>query len=252
MLTQKIWQMAQIGAEWVLYFLLILSVISIALMIERALYFWRMTLDLETTRQLLRKSLERGGPKHALTRFQDTPHVQTQILYHALEVAHEGADAAEERATGSRISQKYQLERGLVFLGTLGNNAPFIGLFGTVLGIINAFRDLSGSQLQLASGKIMGSISEALVATAVGLLVALPAVAAFNFFQRRVKGLLTQADVLLHDLLAFLRRQPHPESAHLHPNDDISADPLASLHATQQGRQQEQHDTHTQPTETTG
>lgn len=229
MLTQKIWQMAQIGAEWVLYVLLILSVISIAIMIERTFYFWRMKLDLDIMRRLLRKSLERGGPQHAITRFQESPHVQTTILREALEVAHEGANAAEERATGSRSVQKYQLERGLVFLGTLGNNAPFIGLFGTVLGIINAFRDLSGTQLQLAGGKIMGSISEALVATAVGLLVALPAVVAFNVFQRRVKGILTEADVLLHDLLAYLRRDNPSEITFASPDMDSSGESVASL-----------------------
>ncbi len=207
MLTHKIWEMAQFGAEWVLYLLLLLSIASIALMIERSIYFWRARINLEMMRYDLRIMMERGETKQAIQYFKDDPGVPATILREALESAHDGADAAEERSIGVRGAQKLKLERGLAFLGTLGNNAPFIGLFGTVLGIINAFSDLSGTQLQLAGPKIMGSISEALVATAVGLIVALPAVVAFNIFNRRVKFVLAQADILLHDLLAYLRGQ---------------------------------------------
>ncbi len=217
MLTEKLWHMAQIGAEWVLYLLIILSVISIAVMIERALYFWRAKADLETMRLLLRKSLERGGPQHAIRRFKDDQGVPAKILCEALDAASDGADAAEERAIGVRSEQQFRLEKGLVYLGTLGNNAPFVGLFGTVLGIINAFRDLTGTQLQMAGSKIMGSISEALVATAVGLMVALPAVVAFNYFQRKVKGVLTESDVLLHDLLSYLRGRESQEPTFSQP-----------------------------------
>ena len=91
-----------------------------------------------------------------------------------------------------------RLERWLAYLGTLGNNAPFIGLFGTVIGVIGAFEELghgaepaAGRQRRaVASHPVMASIAEALVATAVGILVALPAVAAFNYFQRRIASLL--------------------------------------------------------------
>lgn len=207
MLTHKLWQMAQIGAEWVLYLLLLLSVVSIALMIERAIYFWRARINLDIMRHDLKLFMERGETQEAIHYFRGDQGVPATIVREALEMAPDGADAAEERATGVRSAEKLKLERGLAFLGTLGNNAPFIGLFGTVLGIINAFRDLSGTQLQMAGPKIMGSISEALVATAVGLLVALPAVVAFNILNRRVKFVLAQADVLLHDMLAYLRGQ---------------------------------------------
>jgi biopolymer transport protein ExbB len=203
--------MAQIGAEWVLYLLVILSLVSVALMIERGIFFWRARFDLDLTRLKLHKLLKRGGPLDALNHFRQERGIPSAMLCEALEVAHDGASAVEERAAGARGKYKMQLERGLIFLGTLGNNAPFIGLFGTVLGIINAFRDLSHVQLQLAGPRIMGSISEALVATAVGLLVAIPAVIAFNVFQRRVKQVITDSDVLLHDLLAYLRGQEAAE-----------------------------------------
>ena len=96
------------------------------------------------------------------------------------------------------------MERGLAFLGTLGNNAPFLGLFGTVLGIIRAFRDLSENTLE-GSAAVMAGIAEALVATAVGLLVALPAVAVFNLFQRNIKKQTIKSDAVGHVLLAYLK-----------------------------------------------
>lgn len=81
---------------------------------------------------------------------------------------------------------KLTLEKRLGILATFGNNAPFIGLFGTVLGVINAFATLSkGSEFGVNA--VMGGISEALVATAAGLFVAIPSVIAYNYFVRKIK-----------------------------------------------------------------
>ena len=96
---------------------------------------------------------------------------------------------------------RIDLERNLGVLGTLGNNAPFIGLFGTVLGIIKAFADLSRNQAG-GAGAVMSGISEALVATAVGLMVAIPAVIAFNYFQGRVRKALARVDAMAHLVLS--------------------------------------------------
>ena len=79
-------------------------------------------------------------------------------------------------------------------LATLGSNAPFIGLFGTVLGIIEAFGKLSSQQSNTQA--VIGSVSEALIATAVGLFVAIPAVVAYNVFGKAAKATLTEAEVL--------------------------------------------------------
>jgi biopolymer transport protein ExbB len=101
----------------------------------------------------------------------------------------------DETMTGYMIGQRQKLDHGLVILGTLGNNAPFIGLFGTVLGIIIAFRDLALNP-QGGASVVMRGISEALIATAVGLIVAIPAVIAYNFFQRLVKRHVSTADAI--------------------------------------------------------
>lgn len=224
--------MAQIGAEWVLYVLLVLSLVSVALIIERIIYFVRHRQDVDTLRRRLRTSLEQGGPALALKRFEEGDGAELAVLREALAMADGGAGAVEEIAAGARGQEKLKLERGLIFLGTLGNNAPFIGLFGTVLGIINAFRDLSQTDMAKAGAGIMGSISEALVATAVGLLLAIPAVIAFNIFQRQVKRVLAQADSLLHDLLAYLRKRE--ADAELFFAAPIQAEPARPTHTAQQ------------------
>jgi biopolymer transport protein ExbB len=156
------------GAGWVLWLLIILSVLSVSVILERLWYFSAHRADgarlAGDMRELLSASQHRDDND-------------------ALTGAMEGAKARE----------KLRLERHLAFLGTLGSNAPFIGLFGTVLGVIKAFHDLAGSQ---AGGPavVMSGISEALVATAVGLLVAIPAVVAFNYFNRRVRTRMSEVD----------------------------------------------------------
>ena len=97
-----------------------------------------------------------------------------------------------------------EYEQRLGFLGTLGNNAPFIGLFGTVLGIIRAFFDLSVNPGATGMGTVMAGISDALVATAVGLFVALPAVVAYNLFQRDLRRATQRATSLGHAAVAHL------------------------------------------------
>jgi len=199
--------MAQLGAEWVLWLLLLLSLVSVALMIERLIFFLYNRVNLQEISARLRVALQRGGPSLALRQLEDTRGPEAEVLRQALSAAGRGVAAVEEIAEGARTRERLRMERGLVVLGTLGNNAPFIGLFGTVLGIINAFRELAHTEMQQGGTKIMAGISEALVATAVGLLVAIPAVVAFNYFQRQVKRVITQSDSLVHELLAYLHGQ---------------------------------------------
>ena len=101
---------------------------------------------------------------------------------------------------GVKTRERLRLERRLPFLATLGSNGPFVGLFGTVLGIIKAFHDLAATAGTAGAGAstVMAGISEALVATAIGLLVAIPAVVAFNYFSRRVRVRMAEVDWMAH------------------------------------------------------
>src|SRR5213078_1637719 len=113
-------------------------------------------------------------------------------------------DAVEEHKAAALEEERMRYEKRIAFLGTLGNNAPFVGLFGTVLGIIRAFHDLAGNTLA-GTQAVMSGIAEALVATGVGLLVALPAVATYNAFIRHVERAASAAEVIAHQILAFLK-----------------------------------------------
>jgi biopolymer transport protein ExbB len=100
---------------------------------------------------------------------------------------------------------RLNMERRLAFLGTLGNNAPFIGLLGTVIGIVRAFQTLdSGTGAQSAG--LMAELGHALIVTDVGLIVALPAVAAFNTFQRIIRARIGRGEVLAREVLAHFKR----------------------------------------------
>lgn len=101
-----------------------------------------------------------------------------------------GDHAIEEYAAAAQIAEKRSLEKRLVVLSTLGNNTPFIGLLGTVLGIMKAFRDLA-LMGDAGPAVVMKGISEALVATAMGLAVAIPCVIAFNALSKVVKDKLS-------------------------------------------------------------
>lgn len=109
-----------------------------------------------------------------------------------------------DRAVKSFLTrERTQLEQGFTVLATLGSNAPFIGLFGTVLGIIQAFGALGAHQNGTAD--VMVGISEALIATAIGLFVAIPAVVAFNIFTRKLRVLIVSSEALKDLYLARLK-----------------------------------------------
>jgi biopolymer transport protein ExbB len=205
------------GAGWVLWLMLFLSVISLAIMLERAWLFWSLRDDTATLMRDLGKLLRGGDLEGARKRLESSPSAEAAVVVAGIVEADMGAAAAEEAMAGASALQRLKLEKRLAFLGTLGNNAPFIGLLGTVIGIVGAFEELGHANMatvpgapgtiasQLAPQAVMTNIAEALVATAVGLLVAIPAVAAFNFFQRIVRTTLSNTEALGHVLLAHLK-----------------------------------------------
>jgi biopolymer transport protein ExbB/TolQ len=115
-----------------------------------------------------------------------------------------GAASVTELMNGALSGQRQEYERFLPFLATVGSNAPFIGLFGTVLGIIQAFARFDLGSGVSASAGIMRAISEALIATGMGLLVAIPAVIAFNVLKSRINGAVANTDQLARTLIAHL------------------------------------------------
>jgi len=197
-----------VGAAPILYLMIALSIISFAIMIERAIFFLRTSEDLPVLARELAAKLERGDIAGALLLVTGARSAEAAVVAAGLGRLQQGAPAVEEAMAGARAIQKMRLERRLGFLGTLGANAPFVGLLGTVIGIVSAFEHLETAGVASGGGAmsgVMGSIAEALVATAIGLVVAIPAVTAFNAFNRRIKAILGNAEALTHIVLSHVK-----------------------------------------------
>ena len=201
-LTERILGFTLLGSEWVLWLLIGLSVLSVTIMVERALALAGGG-DLDALGREVLALLREGDVKGARQVLAGKRAPAATVAAAGLENYGRGTEAVAEAMAGAKARLRIDLERNLGVLGTLGNNAPFIGLFGTVLGIIKAFADLSRNQAGGAAA-VMSGISEALVATAVGLMVAIPAVIAFNYFQGRVRKSMARVDAMAHLVLSTL------------------------------------------------
>jgi biopolymer transport protein ExbB len=195
-----------LGAGWVMWLLIGLSILSLAVMIERALFFLRNSFgDID----LLVGKLGDGDLAGAVELVGARRGLEAEVMRQGARAAPRGAEAVEEMVEATILRERLRYERFLSYLGTLGNNAPFIGLFGTVLGIVEAFAALATNAQTGAvtegAANIMWGISEALVATAVGLLVALPAVAVHNAFGRWLKTIIARSECVGHALASHLK-----------------------------------------------
>ncbi|MBM4283956.1 MAG: MotA/TolQ/ExbB proton channel family protein [Deltaproteobacteria bacterium] len=203
-LTKTLLNMAVGGSVWVLWLLIGLSLASVAVMLERSVTFYRHRFREREFVPRIETCLLQARWSEAMALCEQSRAWEARVLLAGLRQAPRGREAAQEAMEGERINAGLFLEKRLSFLGTLGANAPFIGLFGTVLGIIHAFKDLS-----LAEGgggpAVMAGIAEALVATAVGLLVAIPAVVMYNLFHRRLHVVLERSRRLSQLLLTYLQ-----------------------------------------------
>ncbi len=203
-IQERLTAFAMLGAGWVMWLLVILSVVGLAIILERIYYLVSSRDDFPALKTDVLKLLGKGDFGAAKKRLGSSRSFEAKIVAAGLEAAEDGAAAAEDRMAGEASLARLAMEKNLAFLGTVGNNAPFVGLLGTVIGVIRAFAALDESGGQASSG-VMREVGEALVATAIGLLVAIPAVAFFNLFTRVIKARLGRADAMGKDLLAHLK-----------------------------------------------
>ncbi len=196
-----------------MYLLLALSVASIGAMVERWLYFRKRSGDGEDVGDELCRLLESGDEEKAHALLRTSPTIEAEVLRASLRWAKGGPAALESAIEGEMIKRKKELERGMNLLGTLGNNAPFVGLLGTVIGVIVAFADLADGQNKVQMDKVMGGIAEALIATGVGLFVAIPAVVAYNVFQKKIGDVEDNVASISKRLAAFVSLPKKAEDA---------------------------------------
>lgn len=211
------------GVAWATVITLtIMSVYSIGVMIERYYTFIKATTQSRQYAPMVARFLKQGKIKEAIdaSRGKEVKHshlakvlvvgLQEWQYQHELgedqadkEAAVDAAKRAIQRATAVNLSD---MKRGLGALATIGSTAPFVGLFGTTFGIINAFAGMAmtGSG---GIGAVSAGISEALVTTAYGLFVAVPAVWAYNYFSGKVEGFNVEMDNSSSELLDYFIKQ---------------------------------------------
>ena len=199
-----------IGSEWVMWIMMGLSVISLAVIFER----FRNLRSQERVGALLWKEEVEGWMKSGEFNRDSTAAAELAQKYPCLEAGLVEVLLASKKTDKHDLSllmssylgrKKIELDKNLSFLGTLGSNTPFIGLFGTVLGIIQAFHDIgAGAGGEGGAANVSAGLSEALVATAIGLLVAIPSIIFFNFFQRKIKTIISRADSLGQFIISSL------------------------------------------------
>jgi len=203
-------QMIQVGG-FTLYVLLICSVISLAIIVERCIYFHRKS---RVRRQDLMKevaqAIKDGNIKKAMDVCRRVKAPVSNVVFAGLNMHEHSENVISNTMERAVTIEMIKLERFTGIAGTIGSTAVYIGLFGTVLGIIRAFRDIATSG---AGGinVVINGISEALICTAAGLCVAVPAVIAYNYFVRKIDIFVTDMELCASETMDLLAGKPKNE-----------------------------------------
>lgn len=188
---------------WTMVVLAGFSILSVAVMLERGWVFYKSEKGKGDFMDRLKKVLKTGNVSEAISVCEGSPTSLAYIVKAGLGSFHHGEEAMGESMEKAAMKEILHLEKNLGIIGTTGAVAPFVGLFGTVLGIIRAFHDLS---LSTGGGPavVSNGIAEALVATAAGLFVAVPAVIMFNYYTNRVNRMVTEMEATASEALDVL------------------------------------------------
>lgn len=194
----------QLGTQWVLWLLVGLSLVGLAIIVERSIYFVNSRGDVKGLIQDVKTLMGKQRFQELRLRLTESRSPAALVAVAALDGNQ--PDESNELMLDAAEQVRLDMERSLAFLSTVGSNAPFVGLLGTVIGIVRAFQELDRSGGALSDG-LMSEIGEALIATAVGLLVALPAIAAFNVFRRLIQARMAETEMIRHVVIAKLKAQ---------------------------------------------
>ena len=208
MLSERLLELSLVGAEWVLWLLFALSLYSVAVLADRIILYVRTREKITELEPGLTAALAKGDLEGAKREVRRDSLVRN-VIRAGLDIISNGKrdpGTVEQAMLGALSRERARYEARLTPLGTIGNNAPFIGLFGTVLGIIQAFHQLGKLDASQAASNqlVMTAIGEALVATGVGIMVAIPAVAAFNWAKSSISARIKHAESLMRGVLASL------------------------------------------------
>ena len=189
------------------------SLLAFGVAVERLLALWNMGASTRELAATLQKHLSRRDVAAARTAAERSDSLSSDVFLTGIDRASRGANekALTTAVERERIQLSLNMRKNLWILGTIGATAPFVGLFGTVAGIMRSFKDL-GLDVQAGgsggSAAVMEGISEALVVTAVGILVAVQAVVLYNYFQARLGRLAVEIRLIVEEFVEQLREVP--------------------------------------------
>lgn len=207
MLAEKIFTVAHLADQVVLWLLLVLSILSIGMILERYFALRKVSAESQRVRARIKMALQSNSVEDVEDLAKDPNSLEGRAASYAMKhMRDSGSKGLEEIFNTFALSERPEVERYLNFLATLGSNAPYIGLFGTVLGIMKAFNDLAQSP-EAGQQTVMAGISMALVATAAGLFVAIPAVIAYNYYSKQVRGIFQSLDSVKELCLAYAKKK---------------------------------------------
>jgi biopolymer transport protein TolQ len=203
-MTDNFFAAAMVAHTVTLWLLVSLSILSLAFILERFFTLTRVKNNSARISERLKDLMQSNNLAELEDLSKDRNSLEGRGLSYGLRHANEkGIAGLEEIFSAYALNERPNLEKYLGFLATVGSNAPFIGLLGTVFGIMDAFRGMAQSQGDATA--VMLGISKALVATAIGLMVAIPAVIAYNYFQKQVKGVLQNLESVKELCLAYAK-----------------------------------------------
>ncbi|HEX7674327.1 MAG TPA: MotA/TolQ/ExbB proton channel family protein [Bdellovibrio sp.] len=207
MLAEKIFTVAHLLDQVVLWFLLILSVLSIGMILERFFALKKVSAESQRVRNRIKLALQSNSVEDVEDLAKDPSWLEGRAAGYAMKHMKEsGSKGLEEIFNTFALTERPELEKFLNFLATVGSNAPYVGLFGTVLGIMKAFNDLAQSP-EAGQQTVMAGISMALVATAAGLFVAIPAVIFYNYYSKQVRGIFQSLESVKELCLAYAKKK---------------------------------------------
>jgi len=200
----SIWEAVKIGGP-VMYALIICSVVSVAIILERIVYFYRRScVPRIAFMRSIREQFGKGDVKNALMVCKDVLTPFAHVVGIGLNSSHLDEKEITDAMEREIIIEIYNLERWTGIVGTIGSTAVYIGLLGTVWGIMETFRDIS----QAGSGGMhvaIRGISEALICTAAGLFVAIPAVVAHNYFVKRISRFVMDMELCASETASLIK-----------------------------------------------
>lgn len=202
---EALFKLADLGAHGILYLMGLASLISVSIMIERFYSLKKLSSSSRAIALDFKQLIESQDLDNIQSLSKASDSLESRALGYGLSFAQKhGQEGLDELFNSFKIIERPALEKNLNVLGTIASNAPYVGLLGTVMGIMKAFNDLANAPGQ-GNEVVMAGIGHALVSTAIGLAVAIPAVIGFNFFQKKVGLVLSNIDAARDLCLAFTK-----------------------------------------------